>query len=135
MIGAAARGRRCTAPAGDRRSAGLGTIALVHDWLTGMRGGEKALEVMCERFPGAELFTLVHIPGSVSPVIERPTDSHLVHPAPAGGDRHYRHYLPLFPTAVERFHFDRFDLVLSVSHCCGKSVITPPDGAATSATA
>ena len=46
-------------------------IALVHDWLTGMRGGERALEVLCERFPGAELFTLVHIPGTVSRVIEQ----------------------------------------------------------------
>jgi hypothetical protein len=36
-------------------------LALVHDWLTGMRGGEKALEVICERFPDAELFTLVHV--------------------------------------------------------------------------
>ena len=46
-------------------------IALVHDWLTGMRGGEKALEVLCERFPDAELFTLLHIRGTVSPTIER----------------------------------------------------------------
>ena len=37
-------------------------VALVHDWLTGMRGGEKVLEVLCERFPDAELFTLVHVP-------------------------------------------------------------------------
>ena len=57
--------------------------ALVHDWLTGMRGGEKALEVLCERFPDAELFTLLHVPGSVSPIIERRPDSHLVRPASA----------------------------------------------------
>ena len=42
-------------------------IAFVHDWLTGMRGGEKVLDALCERFPDAELFTLVHVPGSVSP--------------------------------------------------------------------
>ena len=29
-------------------------IALVHDWLTGMRGGEKCLEVFCELYPDAE---------------------------------------------------------------------------------
>jgi len=100
-------------------------LALVHDWLTGMRGGEKVLEVLCERFPTAEIFTLVHVPGSVSPTIER----HTIHtspvqrlPAVAG---HYRRYLPLFPWAVERFRFDRFDFVLSVSHCCVKSIIHP----------
>src|SRR5581483_3808000 len=77
-------------------------LALVHDWLTGMRGGEKALEVMCERFPDAELFTLVHVPGSVSPSIERlrPHTSFMQRLPLAG--RFYRHYLPLMPTAVEQ---------------------------------
>lgn len=101
-------------------------IALVHDWLTGMRGGEKALEVICERFPEAELFTLVHLRGSVSPVIERrPIHTSFVQHLP-GVRRFYRHYLPLFPTAVEQFDFDRFDLVLSISHCAVKSIIRPP---------
>jgi glycosyltransferase involved in cell wall biosynthesis len=101
-------------------------IALVHDWLTGMRGGEKALEVLCERYPDAELFTLVHVKGSVSPIIERrPIHTSFIQNLP-GVARYYRQYLPLFPTAVERFNLDRFDVVVSVSHCCVKSVITPP---------
>jgi glycosyltransferase involved in cell wall biosynthesis len=100
-------------------------IALVHDWLTGMRGGEKALEVMCERWPDADLFTLFHIPGSVSPVIERRRiHTSFIQRLP-GVARYYRHYLPLFPTAVEQFNFDRFDLVLSTSHCAVKSIVTP----------
>src|SRR5687767_11444846 len=45
-------------------------VALVHDWLTGMRGGEKVLEAICELFPDAPLYTLLHVPGSVSPRIE-----------------------------------------------------------------
>jgi glycosyltransferase involved in cell wall biosynthesis len=100
-------------------------VALVHDWLTGMRGGERALEVVCERFPDAELFTLVHVPGSVSPTIERrPIHTSFVQRLPAV-KRLYRHYLPLYPTAVEQFRFDGFDVVLSISHCCVKSVIVP----------
>jgi glycosyltransferase involved in cell wall biosynthesis len=100
-------------------------IALVHDWLTGMRGGERALEVVCERFPTAELFTLVHIRGTVSQTIERrPVHTSFVQHLPAVG-RLYRHYLPLFPTAVEQFDLDRFDLVVSLSHCCVKSVVRP----------
>jgi glycosyltransferase involved in cell wall biosynthesis len=100
-------------------------IAFVHDWLTGMRGGEKALEVLCERFPDAELFTLVHVRGSVSPTIERlrPHTS-FVQRLPFV-KRLYRHYLPLFPTAVEQFSFDRFDVVVSLSHCCVKSIVHP----------
>lgn len=46
-------------------------VALIHDWLTGMRGGEKCLEVFCELFPQADLFTLVWNQGSVSSTIER----------------------------------------------------------------
>lgn len=100
-------------------------VALVHDWLTGMRGGEKVLEVICERFPEAELFTLVHLPGTASAVIERrPIHTSFVQHLPRVS-RYYRHYLPLFPLAVEQFNFDRFDLVVSVSHCCVKSVVTP----------
>ena len=100
-------------------------IALVHDWLTGMRGGEKVLAVLCERFPQAELFTLVHVRGSVSPTIER------MHPHASFvqrlpfAKRLYRLYLPLFPAAVEQFDFDRFDLVVSISHCSVKSIVRP----------
>jgi glycosyltransferase involved in cell wall biosynthesis len=100
-------------------------LALVHDWLTGMRGGEKALEVICERFPDAELFTLVHVRGSVSPAIERlRTHTSFVQRLPLV-KRLYRHYLPLFPTAIEQFSFDRFDVVVSLSHCCAKSIVRP----------
>jgi len=100
-------------------------LALVHDWLTGMRGGEKALEVLCERFPDAELFTLVHVRGSVSPAIERRRiHTSFVQRLP-NVKRFYRHYLPLFPTAIEQFSFDRFDRVVSLSHCCAKSIVHP----------
>jgi glycosyltransferase involved in cell wall biosynthesis len=101
------------------------TLAFVHDWLTGMRGGEKALAVLCERFPRASLFTLVHVPGSVSPAIERlrPRTSFIQH-LPYAATR-WREYLPLFPVAVEQFDLDAFDVVVSVSHCCAKSVIRP----------
>src|SRR5262245_46864404 len=100
-------------------------IALVHDWLTGMRGGEKALEVLCERFPQAELFTLFHVPGNVSPAIERlPIHTSFVQRLPLAR-RLYRHYLPVFPLAAERLDLEGSDFVLSVSHCCVKSVIAP----------
>jgi glycosyltransferase involved in cell wall biosynthesis len=100
-------------------------LAFVHDWLTGMRGGERVLEVLCERFPDAELFTLLHVRGSVSPAIERlRIHTSFVQQLPLVR-RYYRYYLPLFPAAVERFDLERFDLILSVSHCCAKSVVRP----------
>ncbi len=98
-------------------------VALVHDWLTGMRGGEKVLEVLCELFPRAELFTLVHARKSVSPAIERMRIHRSFVSRLPLARRAYRHFLPLFPTAVEQFDLDRFDFVLSTSHCAVKSVI------------
>jgi glycosyltransferase involved in cell wall biosynthesis len=101
------------------------TVALVHDWLTGMRGGEKVLEAIAEMYPGAVLHTLLHVRGTVSEAIERhPTRRSFVQWLPAAS-RHYRQYLPLFPTAIEQFDFDPYDLVISTSHCAAKSVVVP----------
>ncbi|MDQ3069277.1 MAG: glycosyltransferase [Acidobacteriota bacterium] len=102
-----------------------GRVAIVHDWLTGMRGGEKVLESLCRLFPQAELFTLVHRRGSVSKLIETmPLHRSIVDRLPAAGTR-YRSYLPAFPFAIEQFDFDRFELVVSSSHCAAKSVVVP----------
>lgn len=98
-------------------------VALVHDWLTGMRGGEKVLEAICELYPEAPIYTLVRVKGSVSAIIERHTiRTSWVQRLPHAG-RFYRHYLPLFPAAVESFNLDAYDLVISSSHCAVKSVI------------
>ncbi|MEO5897497.1 MAG: glycosyltransferase, partial [Vicinamibacterales bacterium] len=98
-------------------------VALVHDWLTGMRGGEKVLEALCDLYPDAPLYTLVRIKGSVSATIEaRAIHTSWVQRLPKAG-RLYRYYLPLFPAAVESFDLDSYDLVISSSHCAVKSVV------------
>jgi glycosyltransferase involved in cell wall biosynthesis len=100
-------------------------VALIHDWLTGMRGGEKVLEVLCELEPGADIFTLLHRRGSVSPTIER----HRIHTSVIQrlpfARTQYRRYLPLFPFAIEQFDLDPYDLVVSSSHCAAKAVVPP----------
>jgi glycosyltransferase involved in cell wall biosynthesis len=102
-------------------------VALVHDWLTGMRGGEKCLEVLCEMFPEADLFTLVHRRGSVSRTIEaRTVRESWIARLPAGRS-HYRWYVPLYPMAVESFDLTGYDLVVSTSHCAAKGVVTRAD--------
>jgi len=101
------------------------SVALVHDWLTGMRGGERVLEALCALYPDADIFTLVHDRGSVSATIEqhRITTSFIQRlPWARSG---YRHYLPLFPLAIERLDLARYDLVISSSHCAAKAVRAP----------
>lgn len=102
-------------------------VALVHDWLTGRRGGEKVLEVLAEIFPRAPIYTLIHFPGSQAPEIEKRLirTSFLQRLPFLKG--HYRSYLPLFPLAAELFDLQEYELVISSSHCVAKGVIPRPD--------
>jgi glycosyltransferase involved in cell wall biosynthesis len=100
-------------------------VALVHDWLTGMRGGERVLDEICGMFPDADLFTLFHVPGSTSARIEaRRIVASPLSRLP-GAARHYRKLLPLHPWAIERFDLRGYDLVLSTSHAVAKGVRAP----------
>ena len=102
-------------------------VALVHDWLTGRRGGEKCLEALCELYPGADLFTLVHVPGSVSPTVEnRRIVTSPLQRIP-GARRWYRFLLPAMPSAIESLDLSDYDLVLSTSHCVAKGALGRPE--------
>ena len=102
-------------------------VALVHDWLTGLRGGEKCLEVLCRAFPDATLHTLIHKPGSVGPTI----GGMAIRTSPLQRipaiTRHYRKFLPIMPLAARSWDVRGADLVVSLSHCVAKSV-RPPAG-------
>jgi glycosyltransferase involved in cell wall biosynthesis len=101
-------------------------IAIVHEWFTSMRGGEKCVEALCEVFPDATLYALLHVRGSVSPVIERmPIHTSFIQHLPFAATN-YRRYLPLFPAAVRRFDLSSYDIVISSSHCAAKGVRTLP---------
>ena len=104
-------------------------IALVHDWLTGMRGGEKILEVFCELYPEATLFTLLHNKGSVSETIEKmKIRTSFIDRLPLKATK-YRNYLPLFPWAIESLDFSGFDLIL-FDQPCGCERGSPDSGRA-----
>ncbi|HXH41716.1 MAG TPA: glycosyltransferase [Thermoanaerobaculia bacterium] len=100
----------------------FGRVAVIHDWLTGMRGGELVLEALLDLVPEAELFTLFHFPGSVSPAIE----SHPIHTSGlqplATRLSNYRTLLPFFPRAVRGWDLGGFDLGISSSHAVAKGV-------------
>ncbi|HEU5118560.1 MAG TPA: glycosyltransferase family 4 protein, partial [Isosphaeraceae bacterium] len=69
-------------------------VALVHDWLTGRRGGEKCLEVLCQAFPNAVVHTLLHRRGALG----EPIEGMAIRTSPLqkvpGIHRHYRKLLP-----------------------------------------
>ena len=111
----------------DRRLDTL-RVAIIHDWLTGLRGGEKCLHELLGVLPNAEVFTLFYRRGSQTPRIE----SVPIHVSKLGRlprvAKYYRNLLPLLPRAIERFDLTGFDAVVSISHCVAKGAI-PPEGA------
>lgn len=110
------------------RAVGGLRVALGHDWLTGMRGGERVLEWLCRAFPDAPVSTLVNVPGAVSETIA----SHPIHASwlgrLPGAREHYRAMLPLMPLAARTLRMPDCGLLLTSSHCVAKS-FRPPRGA------
>jgi glycosyltransferase involved in cell wall biosynthesis len=101
-------------------------IAIVHDWLTGMRGGEKVLLELLRLFPAADLYTLLWNPGSVAGEIEaRVKGVSFLQRLPYAA-RAYRYYLPLFPAAVRSLDLGAYDVVLTSSHAVAKGADVPP---------
>lgn len=132
-VGLSVRPRDAAAPAVAGRAeevagpplSGL-RVALVHDWLTGMRGGEKCLEVLCRAFPDATLYTLIHRRGSLSPAIEAMDIRTSPLQKVPGIFRHYRHLLPVMPLAARAWRPRDVDVVISLSHCVAKAIVPPP---------
>ncbi|MEX0938180.1 MAG: glycosyltransferase [Pirellulales bacterium] len=102
-------------------------VALIHDWLVSLRGGEKCLDVLCREFPDARLFTLLHRRGSTTPAIERMRISTSFLQRVPGIARWYRHFLPMMPAAARSLALpDELDLAVSFSHAVAKGVPVPP---------
>ena len=97
-------------------------VAVIHDWLTGMRGGEAVLEGILDVLPEAEIFTLFHFPGSVSEKIESRTIHTSSVQSLAEKVSDYRRLLPLFPRAAHKWDLGAYDLIVSSSHCVAKGV-------------
>jgi len=100
---------------------------LCHDWLTGMRGGERVLELLADAFPNAPIYTLIHNPGSVSEKIT----SHPIHTSPLqkipGIFDRYRIFLPFMPLLTKTWKPSAdLDVMISTSHCVAKSIRTAP---------
>lgn len=101
-------------------------VGLVHDWLTGQRGGEHVLAAIARLAPAAPVYTLFHFAGSVSAEIEsHPIVTSFLQRAP-GLRQRYRHYLPLYPAAMRSLDTSAHRLLLSSSHCVAKGARRGP---------
>ncbi len=103
-------------------------IAIIHDWLVTMRGGEKVLEAVCEVYPAADLYTIYCDKNQISQKIRNMNIIPSFIQRLPFANRNFRLYLPLFPLAVEKFNLKSYDLIISISHCVAKGAI-PANGA------
>ncbi len=115
-------------------------IALAHDWLVGMRGGERVLDsiarICADRFEIAGLFTMFDNGQPHTPAIDSLTKYvSSIGRWPGASGRGRRWLLPLYPHAVRELgrqlafeHARRpIDLVISTSSAAIKG-LRPPDG-------
>lgn len=116
----------CAASAALRAAAAGRRVALGHDWLTGMRGGERVLEYFCRAFPDAPVAAVV----GDGALVSREISSHRLIFSPIaripGAIRHFRAALPLLPLAA---HLTKIpagtDLVITTSHCVANGFSKP----------
>jgi glycosyltransferase involved in cell wall biosynthesis len=101
-------------------------VALVHDWLITMRGGEAVLAEMASFFPAAPIYTVLRHPECSGGELDR----HPVHTTwlqrVSFSGRYHRTLLPFMPEAVAGIDLSGYDLIISSSHCVAKGVIPPP---------
>lgn len=127
---------------GRVRPAGRPRIAVAHDWLCGLRGGERVLDRLCRlvraEYQSAGLYALFDDRHPLTPDIDALRPGARVSPLnrlPGGAARWRRWLLPLYPMAVEalsrelaRDHArDPIDLVISTSSAAIKG-LRPPSG-------
>lgn len=110
---------------GDARSPALapGEVILAHDWLVGMRGGERVLERLAARYGPTDLHLLVDDGRPHAPAIDA-CRRHVspLQRIPGGAGRWRRHLLPLMPWAVERLQPRPARLLISTSSAVMKSI-------------
>src|SRR5438552_10846363 len=107
-------------------------IALAHDWLVGMRGGEWVLDRLARLFGPCDLYTMVNDGRFLTEAITRCNIiTSPLQKFPGAARKWRRHYLPLYRWAVESLRVSpgggSCDLLISTSSAVMKA-IKPPDG-------
>lgn len=98
----------------------------MHEWFVNYAGSERVVESFTNIFPDADVFALVDFLNDEQRKIilkGRKANTSFIQNLPFAKKKH-RNYLPLFPSAVEKFDLSNYDLILSSSHSVAKGVKT-----------
>jgi glycosyltransferase involved in cell wall biosynthesis len=108
-----------------KQLAGL-RVAIVHDWLVGLGGGERVVQSLLKLFPQAEIYTSVYDPSKLRIFEGRKIHTTFLQHWPLALKKHQL-YSMLRPLAFESLDFSGYDLVISTCSAESKGVITPSE--------
>lgn len=101
-------------------------VALVHDYLTQRGGAERVFELLCKRYPEADIFTSLYDPERTIDLSDRLVQTTVLQKIP-GAAKHFRLLAPLYFPVFRTLDLQDYDLIVSSSSSFAKSVRKRPD--------
>jgi glycosyltransferase involved in cell wall biosynthesis len=101
-------------------------VALVHDYLTQRGGAERVFELLCKRYPDADIYTSLYDPDRTIDLSDRVVKTTFLQKIP-GAAQHFRLMAPLYFPAFRALDLQDYDLVISSSTSFAKAVRKRPD--------
>ncbi len=104
-------------------------VAIIHDWYQEKGGAENVIASLLNIYPNADFFALVDFfdDQQRKEVLKGKKVTYTFIQKLPFAKKIFRHYLLLFPLAIERLDLRKYDLVISSSHAVAKGVITGPE--------
>ncbi|MDX2240831.1 MAG: glycosyltransferase [Leptolyngbyaceae cyanobacterium bins.302] len=96
-------------------------IALVHDYLTQRGGAERVFELLCKRFPDADIFTSLYDPDRTIDLGDRLVNTTMLQGIP-GATKYFRLMAPFYYPAFRALDLQAYDLIISSSTSFAKAV-------------
>ncbi|AKG23271.1 glycosyltransferase [Calothrix sp. 336/3] len=100
-------------------------IALVHDYLTQRGGAERVFELLCKRYPDADVYTSLYDPQQTIDLGERIVNTTFLQNIP-GAAKYFRLMAPFYFPAFRSLDLQSYDLIISSSTSFAKAVRKSP---------
>ena len=101
-------------------------IALVHDYLTQRGGAERVFELLCKRYPKADIFTSLYDRTQTIDLGERIVNTTFLQSIP-GAAKYFRLMAPFYFPAFRALDLQDYDLIISSSTSFAKAVRKKPN--------
>ncbi|HEY9299383.1 MAG TPA: glycosyltransferase family 4 protein, partial [Phormidium sp.] len=100
-------------------------IALVHDYLTQKGGAERVFELLCKRYPNADIFTSLYDPKRTIDLGEGTVNTSFLQKIPQAS-KYFRLLAPLYFPAFRALDLQDYDLIISSCSSFAKAVKKSP---------